>query len=86
MDTYRNTYVDGTTSKEFLLKWADLNAQKKARTKFATSIKQTTSVRRYAELFEDLILEADFHDPTMLALTKDSNGKSRFGGPHPRYA
>ena len=31
--------------KEFLLKWADLNAQDKARAKFASSLKQTTSVR-----------------------------------------
>ena len=55
--------------KEFLLKWSDLYAQKKARAKFAAGIKQTTSVRRYAELFEDLVLEADYHDPVMLAAT-----------------
>lgn len=56
----------GQLSKEFLLKWADL---KKARAKFAAGIKQAISVRRYTEFFEDLILEANFHDPTMLAST-----------------
>ena len=34
-----------TFQKEFLLKWADLNAQDKAQAKFASSLKQTTSVR-----------------------------------------
>ena len=55
--------------KEFLLKWADLNAQDKARAKFASGLKQTTSVRRYAELFEETVLEADFTDPVMLTAT-----------------
>ena len=53
--------------KEFLLKWGDLNAKRKARAKFVAGIKQTTSVRQYTELFEDLVLEADFHDPVILA-------------------
>ena len=52
--------------KEFLLKWADLNMQDKARAKFASGLKQATSVRRYAELFEETVLEADFTDPVML--------------------
>jgi hypothetical protein len=30
---------------EFLLKWADMNSQKKARTRFLAGLKQTTSVR-----------------------------------------
>ena len=52
--------------KEFLLKWADLNMQDKARAKFASRLKQTASVCRYAELFEETVLEADFTDPIML--------------------
>ena len=52
---------------EFLLKWADLNAQKKARAKFAAGLKQTTSVRRYVELFDEIVLEATYSDPTILA-------------------
>ena len=52
--------------KEFLLKWVDLNAQDKARAKFASGLKQTTSVRRYAELFKETVLEADFTNPVML--------------------
>ena len=55
-----------TFQKEFLLKWADLNAQDKAQAKFASGLKQTTSVRCYAELFEETVLEADFTDPVML--------------------
>jgi hypothetical protein len=51
---------------EFLLKWADMNSQKKAHARFLAGLKQTTSVRRYAEIFEDLTLEADFTDPTIL--------------------
>ena len=52
--------------KEFLLKWADLNAQDKARAKFATGLKQTTLVCHYAKLFEETVLEADFTDPVIL--------------------
>ena len=52
--------------KEFLLKWADLNAQDKAQAKFASGLKQTTSVCCYAELFEETVLEADFTNPVML--------------------
>ena len=52
---------------EFLLKWADLNAQKKARAKFAAGLKQTTSVRRYVELFDEVVLEATYSDPIILA-------------------
>jgi hypothetical protein len=51
---------------KFLLKWADMNSQKKARARFLTGLKQTTLVRRYAEIFEDLALKADFTDPTIL--------------------
>jgi hypothetical protein len=43
-----------------------MNSQKKARTRFLAGLKQTTLVRRYAEIFEDLALEADFTDPTIL--------------------
>ena len=52
--------------KEFLLKWADLNAQDKAQAKFASGLKQTTLVRCYAELFKETVLEANFTDPVML--------------------
>ena len=52
--------------KEFLLKWADLNVQDKAHTKFASGLKKTTLVCCYAELFEETVLEADFTDPVML--------------------
>lgn len=52
---------------EFLLKWADLNAQKKACAKFAAGLKQTTSVRRYVELFDEVVLEATYNDPIILA-------------------
>jgi hypothetical protein len=51
---------------EFLLKWADMNSQKKAHARFLTGLKQTTSVQRYAEIFEDLALEADFTNLTIL--------------------
>jgi hypothetical protein len=54
---------------KFLLKWADMNSQKKARARFLAGLKQTTSVRRYAELFKDLALEADFTNPTILHTT-----------------
>jgi hypothetical protein len=43
-----------------------MNSQKKAHARFLASLKQTTSVRWYAEIFEDLALEADFTDPTIL--------------------
>jgi hypothetical protein len=43
-----------------------MNSQKKAHARFLAGLKQTTSVRRYAEIFEDLALEADFTDPTIL--------------------
>ena len=52
--------------KEFLLKWADLNAQDKAQAKFASGLKQTTLVRCYAKLFEETVLEADFTNPVIL--------------------
>ena len=52
--------------KEFLLKWADLNAQDKAQAKFAAGLKQTTLVCRYAKLFKETVLEADFTDPVIL--------------------
>jgi hypothetical protein len=51
---------------EFLLKWADMNSQKKAHARFLAGLKQTTSVRRYAEIFKDLALKADFTDLTIL--------------------
>jgi hypothetical protein len=51
---------------KFLLKWADMNSQKKAHTRFLAGLKQTTSVRQYTEIFEDLVLEADFTNLTIL--------------------
>ena len=54
--------------KEFLLKWVDLNTQDKAQAKFVSRLKQTTLVCRYAELFKETILEADFTDPVMLTV------------------
>jgi hypothetical protein len=51
---------------EFLLKWANMNSQKKACARFLASLKQTTLVRQYVEIFEDLALEADFTDLTIL--------------------
>ena len=52
--------------KEFLLKWVDLNVQDKAQAKFASGLKQTTSVRCYAELFKETVLEANFTNPVIL--------------------
>jgi hypothetical protein len=46
-----------------------MNSQKKAHARFLAGLKQTTSVRRYAEIFEDLALEANFTDPTILHAT-----------------
>ena len=57
-----------TFQKEFLLKWADLNVQDKAQAKFASGLKQTTSVHHYAKLFEETVLEANFTDPIMLTV------------------
>ena len=54
--------------KEFLLKWADLNMQDKAQAKFASGLKQTTSVCHYAKPFKETVLEADFTDPVMLTV------------------
>ena len=54
--------------KAFLLKWADLNVQDKAQAKFATGLKQTTSVHCYAELFEETVLEANFTNPVILTV------------------
>ena len=57
-----------TFQKEFLLKWADLNVQDKAQGKFASGLKQTTSVHHYAKLFKETILEAEFTNPVMLMM------------------
>jgi len=54
---------------DFRLKWADLNAREKAQQCFHNGIKQTGSVRHYAELFEEVTLEAEFWDPKMLTST-----------------
>ena len=51
---------------DFQLKWANLNARQKAQQCFYNGIKQTGSVCCYAELFEEVMLEAEFHDPKML--------------------
>jgi len=50
----------------FLNKWADLNAKQKAHNCFHAGLKQTGSVRRYVEAFEELILETEFHDEEMI--------------------
>jgi len=52
--------------RNFLNKWADLNAKQKARNCFHAGLKQTGSVRRYVEAFEELILETEFHDDEMI--------------------
>jgi len=52
--------------RNFLNKWADLNAKQKARNRFHAGLKQTRSVRRYVEAFEELILETEFHDEEMI--------------------
>ena len=52
--------------KEFLLKWVDLNVQDKAQAKFASRLKQTTSVCHFAKLFKETVLEAEFTDLVML--------------------
>lgn len=44
----------------FKLKWGDAHAKEKAQQRFFNGLKQTGSVRRYAEVFEELLLEAEF--------------------------
>ena len=61
--------------KEFLLKWADLNMQDKARAKFASGLKQTTLVCCYAELFKETVLEANFTNPVILMMAFDEGLK-----------
>jgi Retrotransposon gag protein len=55
-----------TFEKEFRLKWFDLNAKPKARSRFLEGIRQTGSVRRYTEIFEEVLLEAEFNDPEVI--------------------
>ena len=50
----------GTFQEHFKLKWGDMNAKEKAQQRFFTRLKQTGSICRYAELFDKLILEAEF--------------------------
>jgi len=52
--------------RNFINKWADLNAKQKARNRFHTGLKQTGSVRRYVEAFEELVLETEFRDEEIL--------------------
>jgi len=52
--------------RNFLNKWADLNAKQKACNRFHAGLKQTSSVRRYVEAFEELILEMEFHNEEMI--------------------
>jgi len=52
--------------RNFLNKWADLNTKQKACNHFHAGLKQTGSVRRYVEAFEELILETEFHDEEMI--------------------
>ena len=51
---------------EFRLKWDDLHLKQKARQRFFNGVRQTGSVRRYAEHFEEVILEAEFRDADMI--------------------
>ena len=53
---------------EFLLKWADLNAQNKVQAWLLAGVKQTMSVWCYTKIFKELVLEAKFHDPVVLIL------------------
>ena len=53
-------YKWGPFQEHFKLKWGDMNAKEKAQQRFFTGLKQTGSVRRYAELFDELMLEAEF--------------------------
>ena len=68
---------DGTDCPDYLInweefqkcfhnKWADLNAKQKAQQRFLSGIKQTGSVRRYAELFDEVVLESEFRDPAII--------------------
>jgi len=52
--------------RNFINKWADLNSKQKARNRFHTGLKQTGSVRRYVEAFEELVLETEFRDEEIL--------------------
>jgi len=52
--------------RNFINKWADLNAKQKARNHFHTGLKQTGSVRQYVEAFEELVLETEFRDEEIL--------------------
>jgi hypothetical protein len=53
-------YKWGPFQTHFKQKWGDMNAKEKAQQRFFSGIKQTGSVRRYAELFDELMLEAEF--------------------------
>jgi hypothetical protein len=55
--------------KNFRLKWADLNTKQKAWQHFLAGLKQTGSVWRYMELFKEVVLEAEFRDPDIVAST-----------------
>jgi len=52
--------------RNFINKWADLNAKQKARNRFHAGLKQTGSIRRYVEAFEELVLETEFRDEEIL--------------------
>jgi len=52
--------------RNFINKWADLNSKQKARNRFHTGLKQTGSIRRYVEAFEELVLETEFWDDEIL--------------------
>ena len=44
-----------------------MNSKEKAQQRFFAGIKQTGSVRRYAEIFEDVVLEAEFENNSIVA-------------------
>jgi hypothetical protein len=52
---------------EFQLKWANLHTKQKAQNKLTNIVQQTGSVQHYIEQFEELILEAGWHDETILS-------------------
>jgi len=52
--------------RNFINKWADLNAKQKARNCFHTGLKQTGSVCWYVEAFEELVLKTEFRDEEIL--------------------
>ena len=53
-------YKWGPFQEHFKLKWGDRNAKERAQQWFFSRLKRTGTVHRYAELFNELLLEAEF--------------------------